>query len=370
METTDQFISRIEKRNKYLQNIDIKSIGLFDGPKQYVHSCNLYLTCFGEIPSKIILHHTDTKNLVAKIEKEFKEKILGRHYMRYSLGKQLKNMYSNIVFVMDNMIMIDIELTGEVSILFNGDSEEEAMQYEKKLRQRYRREKENNIYLLSQGPFGADITPLKVKKPVVNFDTNYNDDLLEVHKYLLKTLKKKDNSGLILFHGKPGTGKSTYIRYLICSLNKKVIFLPPSLASELDSPALTKTLIDNPNTTFIIEDAEELIKSRESSGRSNISMLLNLTDGILGESLNTHIICTFNTDHKNIDEALMRKGRLIASYKFDDLSREKLEKLKEALELDDFEIKDGMSLADLYYTKENQFGNTATRKQVLGFVSP
>lgn len=70
------------------------------------------------------------------------------------------------------------------------------------------------------------------------------------------------------------------------------------------------------------------------------------------------------TDHKNIDEALMRKGRLIASYKFDDLSNVKLEKLKSALDLRDFEIKEGMSLADLYHSKENQFGNTDARKVI------
>jgi hypothetical protein len=368
MATDTQFVERLERRAKALQDMDLKTFGLFDGPKQYVHSCNLFISCFKTIPSKIIMHYSDSGKLVAKIEKEFKEKILERYYMRYSIKKEWRNKFSNIVFIMENEIMIEIEMTGEVNILFNGNSEDEALQYEKAFRQRTHREKQNNIYLLAQGHFGPDITPLKVKKPVINFDTNYNGDLFDVHKYLLKTLKKKDNSGLVLFHGKPGTGKSTYIRFLICSLDKKVIFLPPSLASELDSPQFTRTLIDNPNSIFIIEDAEELIKSRESVGQSNISMLLNLTDGILGEALNTHIICTFNTDHKNIDEALLRKGRLLASYKFDDLSMDKLEKLKNSLGLGDFEINEGMSLSDLYHTKNNLFGNsTSKRKQVIGF---
>ncbi len=367
METIDKFIDRIDRRNKYLQNIEIKTHGLFDGPKQYVNSCNLYISCFKTIPSKIVLYHSDHHKLSAKIEREFKDKILDRFYMRYSLGGKKPHRYANILFLMENEIIIDVDVTGEVNILFNSNSEEEARQYEKQFRQRNKHEKENHIYLLTQGHFGADISPLKIKKPIVNFDTNYNDDLFELNKYLLKQLKKKDKSGLVLFHGKPGTGKSTYIRYLICSLNKKVIFLPPSLAAELDSPALSRILLDNPNSIFIIEDAEELIKSRETGGHSNISMLLNLTDGILGESLNTNVICTFNTDQKNIDEALLRKGRLIASYKFDDLSKSKLEKLRDDLDLGDFEIKEGMSLSDLYYTRENQFGNSTVKKQVIGF---
>lgn len=367
MESTNQFIEKIERRNKYLENIKIKQQSLFDGPKQYVHSCNLYVSIFNLIPSKIILHHTDVKKLIEKIEKEFKEKIVDRFYMRYSLADLKNKACSNMLFLMEDQIIIEIEITGEVNILFNSNSEQEAIFYEKQFRQRIKRVKDNEIFLLSQGPFGADISALKVKKPVVNFNTNYNDNLLDLHKQLVKTLKRKDKSGLILFHGKPGTGKSTYIRYLICCLNKRVIFLPPSLASELESPALTRILIDNPNSIFVIEDAEELIKSRESAGHSNISMLLNLTDGILGESLNTQIICTFNTDQKNIDEALLRKGRLIASYKFDDLSIGKLEKLRDVLKLENFEIKKGMSLSDLYYTNENQFGNSQAKKQPIGF---
>jgi len=364
-----KFIERIENRNKYLSQIDLDRMpfGLFEGPKQYVHTYNLYLITHKVIPSRITFHHEKENKLVQKIEREFSDRILNRHYMRYSIPGIKNHFFSHIVFIMENQVMIDIELAGEVGILFNETSEKIALEYEKKLRPRLQKKKESKINMLTEGHFGCDLTPLVVKKPDIDLAINYNDGFTDVHKLVLKSLKKKNQSGIILFHGNPGTGKSTYIRYLINLLNKKIIFLPPLLAASLESPGMTRLLTENKNSIFIIEDAEQLIKSREVTADSKISMLLNLTDGILGESLSTTFICTFNTELKNIDEALLRKGRLIASYKFEELAFEKLLKLKEHLGLEDFKVEQGMVLSDLYHTMENRFGNSNEVKKAIGF---
>jgi hypothetical protein len=64
----------------------------------------------------------------------------------------------------------------------------------------------------------------------------------------------------------------------------------------MGSLELARFLIGNANAIFVIEDAEQLIISRAKSKPTSISTLLNLTDGILGESLGIQIIVTFNTD--------------------------------------------------------------------------
>jgi DNA replication protein DnaC len=66
---------------------------------------------------------------------------------------------------------------------------------------------------------------LHLKKPKIDFDIHYNEDFQPIHKEIVKQLNKKDIKGLYLFHGQPGTGKSTYIKYLIHQLKKKVIFI-------------------------------------------------------------------------------------------------------------------------------------------------
>jgi ATP-dependent 26S proteasome regulatory subunit len=150
-----------------------------------------------------------------------------------------------------------------------------------------------------------------------------------------------------LFHGNPGTGKSTYIKYLIHQLRKKVIFISPKMAGNLDNVSMTALLLKNCNSVIVIEDAEELIVSRDDARNSNLSMLLNLTDGLLGESLGIQIIATFNSELKNIDKALLRKGRLTSIYEFKNLSLDKTNYLLKKLG-HDVEVDKALPLAEIF----------------------
>ena len=74
---------------------------------------------------------------------------------------------------------------------------------------------------------------------------------------------------------------------------------------------------------------------------------MNLTDGILGDCLSIQIVATFNMKREKIDQALLRKGRLIAEHKFEKLNLDDTNKLLKHLEKD-MEVKEGMTLADIY----------------------
>jgi hypothetical protein len=136
----------------------------------------------------------------------------------------------------------------------------------------------------------------------------------------------------------------------------------------LDTPAFTQMLVKHQETVFIVEDAEELLLSRENGRNSSISMLLNLTDGLLGESLGIQIIATFNTDLRKIDKALLRKGRLMGMYEFKPLSAEKTGVL---LSKQGFEVPGSigpMTLADIYNYDEPAVALEMDRPQI-GFNS-
>jgi ATP-dependent 26S proteasome regulatory subunit len=137
------------------------------------------------------------------------------------------------------------------------------------------------------------------------------------------------------------------------------------MAGNLDNVGLTNFLLDNKNCVLVIEDAEELILSRDNHHNSKLSFLLNLTDGLLGESLGIQIIATFNTDLKNIDKALLRKGRLTSIYEFTTLEVSKtnilLQKLGHEVEIDK-----PMSLADIFNFNINT-NYTPKLKKAVGF---
>ena len=202
------------------------------------------------------------------------------------------------------------------------------------------------------------------KLPTKDFSTldilkNYNNDFI-AEDDIIKSFTKSDNeSGLIILHGDKGTGKSTYIRHLI-SINpeKKFVYIPASMIEILSQPNFSTFLMTLQNHIIILEDCEEAIKDRKANGTpAAVSLLLNMTDGLLSDGLGLKFICTFNDDVRNIDTALLRKGRLVSKYEFKVLGIEKTNELLKELYENDWKsgkydkepVSDKpLSLADIY----------------------
>ena len=223
------------------------------------------------------------------------------------------------------------------------------------------------ISLLVNTSLGIGTTPLQITRPKLNISDNYNDDFKAIHETIIRRLSKKNDKGLVLLHGKPGTGKTSYIRYLISTLKKSVIFLPPNMAGAITNPNLISILIENPNCIFVIEDAENIVVDREKDGNSPVSALLNISDGLLSDCLNIQIICSFNTDISKIDSALMRKGRLIAKYEFKDLEVEKAKMLSQKLGFST-NFSSPMTLTAIYNQADIDFQQNKKRN-AIGFVT-
>ena len=137
------------------------------------------------------------------------------------------------------------------------------------------------------------------------------------------------------------------------------------MAGHLDNFSFTELLLNNRNSILVIEDAEELILSREDKSNSKLSFLLNLTDGLLADSLGIQIIATFNTDIVNIDSALLRKGRLTCIYEFKPLELGRTNTLLKQLG-HNYEAQNPMSLSDIFNLEKN-IEYRPKLKKVIGF---
>lgn len=201
---------------------------------------------------------------------------------------------------------------------------------------------------------------------------NYEDDFkTSFSDVIIKKLNSHScNKGLVLLHGVPGTGKTTYLRYILSQIkNKKVMYLPPEYGNSLSDPNFITFLMANPNSVLIIEDAENILKTREAGYNQAVSNILNITDGILGSALKYQIICTFNAEYTEIDTALTRKGRLLGEYKFEALSKEKTAYLVHKLygvEVDPIEPR--MTLGDIHSMEDFLPKTPVASKKSFGFV--
>jgi len=136
------------------------------------------------------------------------------------------------------------------------------------------------------------------------------------------------------------------------------------MAEMLSEPSIIPFLMEKRNSILLIEDGEKVITERQgNSSSAGVSNILNLTDGILGDCLNIQVIVTFNMEKERIDQALLRKGRLIAEHKFDKLSIDETNKLLKHLNKDYVSDKPLM-LADIYNIDADEVKSTKAEVQI------
>lgn len=225
-----------------------------------------------------------------------------------------------------------------------------------------------SIHLLCQSADedGLYTRRFKLEDTIIDLELFYNDGLVDFDNHIHGCLSKINEKGIVFLHGKPGTGKTTYIRHLISKLNKKVIIVSSDMVPYLASPSFINFAISNSNAVMVIEDAESILESRETVRNSIISNLLNLSDGLLSDCLNIQFICTFNTSLVKIDKAFFRPGRLIGAWEFKELSPDRVNKIIEKHKLN-IEVHGPMTLAEVFHKVPQPFTKKSERENMVGF---
>ena len=296
--------------------------------KRFLDAKSLYLYHFNALPSVHFIGNMNGEKAYKAFKASFGLFIQSEHQIRCYDRKRKDYEFDETIIILNNHCIAVFD-DSWCELLHDGKSGPWLAEFTTAMSRFKVRERKKplEINLIISGSYGLELRSMEIKRTKLNLDLFYEDEFKGVDEVIQQRLRIKEDKGIVLLHGLPGTGKTTYLRYLIGRIKKRVLFLSPNIAHNLMNPDFIELLIDNPNTVIVIEDAENIIRDRRTSNGSSVSNLLNISDGLLADFLNVQLICTFNSPLTMVDSALMRKGRLIAKYEFGKLSVEKAQAL-------------------------------------------
>jgi hypothetical protein len=170
------------------------------------------------------------------------------------------------------------------------------------------------------------------------FSLHYGHGSWEWHEDFIAKLRGSSH-GLSIFEGAPGTGKTSYLRHLMGVLKDthRFYFIPTATMGVLSNPdfigfwAEQRRRYADRQFVVILEDSDAALMIRGADNREQVSAILNLSDGMLADFLRLQIICTINCKAADIDQALLRPGRLLSHRVFRRLDYNQASLLAESL---------------------------------------
>lgn len=169
---------------------------------------------------------------------------------------------------------------------------------------------------------------------------------------------------VLLLIGPPGTGKSSFIRYILSltHADAMVTYDPDVMKQD----AIFATYAESDASVLLFEDADNFLGSRVE-GNVWMHRFLNSSDGVVSSAAKKLIFSTNLDNVHDIDSALIRPGRCFSVVKFRGLTLEESQVFLKERNMDESVLtsnKKEYTLAELY---SNSHRSRTIEKRKIGF---
>jgi hypothetical protein len=179
-----------------------------------------------------------------------------------------------------------------------------------------------------------------------------------VNAYIEDFLQSK--SSILILLGPPGTGKTGFIRHILSMLDKKAYVTYNEQVFKGDS-VFADFMSSTSSGAFVIEDADLLLRSRES-GNELMSKFLNIGDGIIRMNGKKLIFSTNLPSTKDIDPAILRAGRCYDALHFRPLTLDEANVACREYELEEFTENKEYKLTEIFNRR------IIKKQRTVGFI--
>ena len=243
------------------------------------------------------------------------------------------------------------------------------------------------------GPHGPEVASRMIAVPSwADIEGNYAGSTRAKLDAIMRGFQPAHGGQLLLWHGRPGTGKTFALRALAwewrqwCQLHYVVdpeaffgdhadymmnVLLHEPHPDELYDVGFEAVEMEaedakKPWRVLLLEDTGELLMAdaKERTGQG-LSRLLNVVDGLIGQGLRVLVLVTTNEEVRKLHPAVARPGRCAANVDFVPLSAEEATDWLARHEVEE-PADHGMLLASLYARTEGF--DAADEDRVMGFA--
>jgi hypothetical protein len=283
----------------------------------------------------------------------------------YRWTTEEKTQWSQLVLRFDERAFVHVQNHYNREVRIYADSVEKAEALQKQIREvlppPVKKPDEPHFYMMRQDGNEFSCEKIANKSPAMDEEglrLCYGNGCSEwIAEFTRQTQSRP--GGITILDGPPGTGKSTLITNLMRQLYQSHVFyvLPVGQHESLSQPSMVdfwqeqNGLHPKEVKVIIMEDAEKILLQRRCDNNEAVSALLNIADGLMGQMLRVHVLCTLNQGMDELDPAILRPGRLRNHRHVGLLTRATAEKLaaKYKLPFIPDEERDKYSLAEVFH---------------------